>query len=144
MRSAHVVPSRESVNETPAAAAAGSGGCSLACRIASSSVAADAAQAQAAMSPKAAAAKAFVQRFMAPLSPRSRAIMAQVAAAHKTQVGERCDVTWDVMGQAVRKSPEAVTSPAADARGPAIYRTKMAGVMLTRALDRATSRARGA
>jgi carbon-monoxide dehydrogenase medium subunit len=38
---------------------------------------------------------------------------------------------------------EAITSPAADARGPAIYRTKMAGVMLTRALDRAKSRARG-
>jgi aerobic carbon-monoxide dehydrogenase medium subunit len=38
---------------------------------------------------------------------------------------------------------EAITSPAADARGPAIYRTKMAGVMLMRALDRAKSRARG-
>jgi carbon-monoxide dehydrogenase medium subunit len=37
---------------------------------------------------------------------------------------------------------EAITSPAADARGPAIYRTKMAGVMLARALDRARSRAR--
>jgi aerobic carbon-monoxide dehydrogenase medium subunit len=32
---------------------------------------------------------------------------------------------------------EAITSPAADARGPARYRTKMAGVMLTRALARA-------
>jgi carbon-monoxide dehydrogenase medium subunit len=38
---------------------------------------------------------------------------------------------------------EAITAPAADARGPAIYRTKMAGVMLTRALGRAQSRARG-
>ena len=38
---------------------------------------------------------------------------------------------------------EAITSPASDARGPAQYRTKMAGVMLTRALDRAKSRARG-
>ena len=38
---------------------------------------------------------------------------------------------------------EAITSPAADARGPAIYRTKMAGVMLARALERAKSRARG-
>ena len=38
---------------------------------------------------------------------------------------------------------EAITSPASDARGPAKYRTKMAGVMLTRALDRAKSRARG-
>jgi aerobic carbon-monoxide dehydrogenase medium subunit len=37
---------------------------------------------------------------------------------------------------------EAITSPATDARGPAIYRTKMAGVMLARALDRAKSRAR--
>jgi carbon-monoxide dehydrogenase medium subunit len=37
---------------------------------------------------------------------------------------------------------EAITSPAADARGPAIYRTKMAGVMLARALDHAWSRAR--
>ena len=38
---------------------------------------------------------------------------------------------------------EAITSPASDARGPAQYRTKMAGVMLTRALDRAKLRARG-
>ena len=37
---------------------------------------------------------------------------------------------------------EAITSPASDARGPAQYRTKMAGVMLARALDRAKSRAR--
>jgi carbon-monoxide dehydrogenase medium subunit len=36
---------------------------------------------------------------------------------------------------------EAITSPAADGRGPAIYRTKMAGVMLTRALARAKLRA---
>ena len=34
---------------------------------------------------------------------------------------------------------EAITSPAEDARGPAAYRTKMAGVMLTRALARAKS-----
>ena len=38
---------------------------------------------------------------------------------------------------------EAITSPASDARGPAQYRNKMAGVMLARALDRAKSRARG-
>jgi carbon-monoxide dehydrogenase medium subunit len=37
---------------------------------------------------------------------------------------------------------EAITSPASDARGPARYRTKMAGVMLSRALARAQSRAR--
>ncbi len=36
---------------------------------------------------------------------------------------------------------EAITSPASDARGPAQYRTKMAGVMLTRALARAMARA---
>jgi aerobic carbon-monoxide dehydrogenase medium subunit len=36
---------------------------------------------------------------------------------------------------------EAITSPASDARGPALYRTKMAGVMLARALARAKSRA---
>jgi aerobic carbon-monoxide dehydrogenase medium subunit len=38
---------------------------------------------------------------------------------------------------------EAITAPASDARGPALYRTKMAGVMLTRALARAKARARG-
>jgi aerobic carbon-monoxide dehydrogenase medium subunit len=35
---------------------------------------------------------------------------------------------------------EAITSPASDGRGPAAYRTKMAGVMLTRALARAKER----
>ena len=34
---------------------------------------------------------------------------------------------------------EAITSPASDARGPAVYRTKMAGVMVARALARAKS-----
>ena len=38
---------------------------------------------------------------------------------------------------------EAITSPASDTRGPAQYRTKMAGVMLTRALERARSLAHG-
>ena len=38
---------------------------------------------------------------------------------------------------------EAITAPATDARGPALYRTRMAGVMLTRALARAKSKARG-
>ena len=38
---------------------------------------------------------------------------------------------------------EAITAPATDARGPAQYRTKMAGVMLARALARAKARARG-
>ena len=36
---------------------------------------------------------------------------------------------------------EAITSPASDGHGPAAYRTKMAGVMLMRALARAKSRA---
>jgi aerobic carbon-monoxide dehydrogenase medium subunit len=36
---------------------------------------------------------------------------------------------------------ESITAPASDARGPAQYRTKMAGVMLVRALARAGSRA---
>jgi aerobic carbon-monoxide dehydrogenase medium subunit len=36
---------------------------------------------------------------------------------------------------------EAITSPASDARGPAVYRTKMAGIMMARALARAKSRA---
>jgi aerobic carbon-monoxide dehydrogenase medium subunit len=38
---------------------------------------------------------------------------------------------------------EAITAPATDARGPALYRTKMAGVMLARALARAKARASG-
>jgi carbon-monoxide dehydrogenase medium subunit len=38
---------------------------------------------------------------------------------------------------------EAITSPANDARGPAHYRTKLAGVMLTRALARAKESALG-
>ncbi|HSV25769.1 MAG TPA: xanthine dehydrogenase family protein subunit M [Xanthobacteraceae bacterium] len=37
---------------------------------------------------------------------------------------------------------EAITSPASDGRGPAHYRTKMAGVMLARALASAKARAR--
>ncbi len=36
---------------------------------------------------------------------------------------------------------EAITSPASDNRGPAAYRTKMAGVMVSRALARAAERA---
>jgi aerobic carbon-monoxide dehydrogenase medium subunit len=39
---------------------------------------------------------------------------------------------------------EAITSPASDTRGPVQYRTKMAGVMLARALARARQRARNA
>jgi carbon-monoxide dehydrogenase medium subunit len=46
------------------------------------------------------------------------------------------------VGKAVAAA-EAITSPAADAHGPAEYRTKMAGVMLRRALARVASRAKG-
>jgi carbon-monoxide dehydrogenase medium subunit len=35
---------------------------------------------------------------------------------------------------------EAITAPASDNRGPASYRTRMAGVMLARALERAAAR----
>ncbi len=38
---------------------------------------------------------------------------------------------------------EAITAPASDGRGPAEYRTKMAGVMLRRAIQRAHERAAG-
>lgn len=38
---------------------------------------------------------------------------------------------------------EAITDPASDGRGPAEYRTKMAGIMLERALARAAERAKG-
>ena len=46
--------------------------------------------------------------------------------------------------EAVRKAvaaAEGIAAPASDTRGPAVYRTKMAGVMVTRALARAASRA---
>ncbi len=38
---------------------------------------------------------------------------------------------------------EAITDPASDMRGPAEYRTKMAGIMMRRALERAAARAKG-
>jgi carbon-monoxide dehydrogenase medium subunit len=43
--------------------------------------------------------------------------------------------------KAAVSAAEAITNPASDGRGPAEYRTKMAGIMLSRALDRARSRA---
>ena len=58
----------------------------------------------------------------------------------KILVGSTLDVA--TVKKAVAAA-EAITAPAADARGPAQYRTKMAGVMLTRALARAKARARG-
>jgi carbon-monoxide dehydrogenase medium subunit len=60
--------------------------------------------------------------------------------AAKTLIGSALDVV--TVKKAVAAA-EAITSPASDARGPAHYRTKMAGVMLTRALARAKERARG-
>jgi carbon-monoxide dehydrogenase medium subunit len=58
--------------------------------------------------------------------------------AAKILVGSKLDP--DTVKKAVAAA-EAITSPATDARGPAHYRTKMAGVMLTRALARAQARA---
>jgi aerobic carbon-monoxide dehydrogenase medium subunit len=60
--------------------------------------------------------------------------------AEKILIGSALDA--DTVKRAVAAA-EAITAPASDARGPAAYRTKMAGVMLTRALARAKSRARG-
>ena len=59
--------------------------------------------------------------------------------AAKILVGSRLDAA--AVRQAVAAA-EAITSPASDQRGPAQYRTKMAGVMLARALARAKERAR--
>jgi carbon-monoxide dehydrogenase medium subunit len=59
--------------------------------------------------------------------------------AAKILVGSTLDAA--TMKKAVAAA-EAITSPASDARGPAHYRTKMAGVMLTRALARAKAAAR--
>lgn len=53
-------------------------------------------------------------------------------------VGSRLEP--DAVDRAVAAA-EAITAPASDARGPAAYRTKMAGVMLRRALARAARRA---
>jgi carbon-monoxide dehydrogenase medium subunit len=58
--------------------------------------------------------------------------------AAKILVGSALDVA--TVKKAVAAA-EAITSPASDNRGPAHYRTKMAGVMLTRALARAKARA---
>ena len=60
--------------------------------------------------------------------------------AAKILVGSTLDAT--TVKKAV-VAAEAITAPASDTRGPAAYRTKMAGVMLARALGRAKARARG-
>ena len=60
--------------------------------------------------------------------------------AAKLLVGSSLDAA--TVKQAVAAA-EAITSPASDTRGPALYRTKMAGVMLARALATARQRAGG-
>jgi len=59
-------------------------------------------------------------------------------AAGKLLVGSGLDAA--TVKKAVAAA-EGITAPASDNRGPAAYRTKMAGVMLTRALARARARA---
>ncbi len=63
-------------------------------------------------------------------------LLAQEAAA--ALLGSNLD---DAAITAAARAAEAITSPAADGRGPAEYRTKMAGVMVRRAVARAKSRA---
>jgi carbon-monoxide dehydrogenase medium subunit len=58
--------------------------------------------------------------------------------AAKILVGSALD---DATVKRAVAAAEAITSPASDTRGPARYRTRMAGVMLARALARAKSRA---
>lgn len=55
-------------------------------------------------------------------------------------VGTQLDET--AVAKAVAAA-EAITDPASDMRGPSEYRTKMAGIMLRRALERAKTRAKG-
>lgn len=59
--------------------------------------------------------------------------------AGKTLVGTALDKA--ALDKAVAAA-EAITNPASDGRGPAEYRTKMAGVMLRRAVERAKARAK--
>jgi carbon-monoxide dehydrogenase medium subunit len=61
-------------------------------------------------------------------------------AAAKILVGSKLDAA--TVKKAVAAA-EAITSPASDRRGTPEYRTKMAGVMTTRAIARAAQRARG-
>jgi carbon-monoxide dehydrogenase medium subunit len=60
--------------------------------------------------------------------------------AGKILVGSKLDAA--TVKKAVA-SAEAITSPASDRRGTPQYRTRMAGVMLSRAIARAAQRARG-
>jgi carbon-monoxide dehydrogenase medium subunit len=61
-------------------------------------------------------------------------------AATRLIVGSKLDAA---IVKAAVKAAEAITSPASDRRGSPEYRTKMAGVMVARALARAAQRARG-
>jgi carbon-monoxide dehydrogenase medium subunit len=61
-------------------------------------------------------------------------------AATRLIVGSKLDAA--TVKEAV-KAAEAITSPASDRRGTPHYRTKMAGVMVARALAQAAQRARG-
>ncbi|HMN85098.1 MAG TPA: xanthine dehydrogenase family protein subunit M [Bauldia sp.] len=66
------------------------------------------------------------------------ALLAEEAA--RILVGSSLDAATVKQAKA---AAEAITSPATDGHGPAAYRTKMAGVMLERALARAKARAGG-
>ncbi|WP_289033073.1 xanthine dehydrogenase family protein subunit M [uncultured Roseibium sp.] len=63
-------------------------------------------------------------------------------AAKASEILNGSTLDADTVKRAVAAA-EAITMPAADGRGPAEYRTKMAGVMLERALARAAERAKG-
>jgi len=79
----------------------------------------------------------------------------KTAAIALTNVGETplyaAEASQALVGTSVDKAAvdkavtlaEGLTAPASDGRGPADYRTKMAGVMLRRALQRALERAAG-
>ena len=62
-------------------------------------------------------------------------------AAARLVTGSKLDAA--TVKQAVAAA-EAITAPASDRRGTPQYRTKMAGVMVARALAQAAARARGA
>ena len=59
-------------------------------------------------------------------------------AAGRALVGTRFD---KIAVDAAVAAAEVITSPAHDSRGPVLYRTKMAGVMVRRAVERARARA---
>ncbi|MEO9774767.1 xanthine dehydrogenase family protein subunit M [Roseibium sp.] len=63
-------------------------------------------------------------------------------AAEAAEILTGSTLDADTVKRAVAAA-EAITDPASDGRGPAEYRTKMAGLMVQRALARAAERARG-